>query len=132
VERAVLIEDLYLQIRVIVWSLPSDPNPIERIESRFAEALGPFWSGDFIVANNAPEPDREVYESVWKRAKDIGNNLRLSERIRSHGYWLETPTEPIWPLPDETSDPPVIAFYSFKGGVGRTTALSSFAISTVS
>lgn len=39
---------------------------------------------------------------------------------------MNAPSDPAWPA--DEGNPPVITFYSFKGGVGRTTALASFAI----
>jgi hypothetical protein len=47
-------------------------------------------------------------------------------RHRSRTAWFEQKAETIWRAPD--AGPPVVVFYSFKGGLGRTTALTSFAI----
>ena len=50
----------------------------------------------------------------------------MLDRRLSKDAWLHAPFEPPWPLNDHT--PPVISFYSFKGGVGRTTAVAAVAI----
>jgi hypothetical protein len=116
VERSVLIDDLYLRIKVVVWLSGPNPRLAENLRIRLAESLGPFWSGDLLVANQSPDSEREVFEALWDSANVIGPNLRQSERIRSHGFWLDAPSEPVWSLPDDTKGVPVIAFYSFKGG----------------
>ncbi len=52
----------------------------------------------------------------------------LLERRLSKNSWFEKQNPP-WPLPTLQKPAPLIAsFYSFKGGVGRTTALAAVAI----
>lgn len=52
---------------------------------------------------------------------------RLMERRVTKQGWLDTKEgEELWPL--IAGQPPVVTFYSFKGGVGRTTALVSCAL----
>jgi cellulose biosynthesis protein BcsQ len=128
-ERAVLIDDIFGKIRAVVWFAADVPQGAEqRLRVNLAEAAGPFWAGDVWVANGASNADLEVYESVWKEASEITPALRRSKRRRTHGFWLEAPGDPAWPWPGDGGAPPIIAFYSFKGGVGRTTALASFAV----
>jgi MinD-like ATPase involved in chromosome partitioning or flagellar assembly len=67
-----------------------------------------------------------MYDELWNASTEVGPFLRLSDRVRSRGFWVNAPSDPAWPA--DEGNPPVIAFYSFKGGVGRTTALASFAI----
>ena len=51
---------------------------------------------------------------------------RVLERHRNRTGWFAEAVEPVWQAPNE--GPPLVVFYSFKGGVGRSTALASFAI----
>jgi len=78
------------------------------------------------------EVDRKLYERSWKEARPLGGGLlRLLDRHRSRGAWFQSRVEPIWKVPRSgysTEKPPIVVFYSFKGGVGRSTALASFAI----
>ena len=129
IDRAVLIDDIFGKLRVVAW-FAADVLPDAEAELRevLATASGPFWSGDLWVANGAAAADLELYETAWNEADEITPRFRRSSRRRTRGFWLEAPSEPAWPLPDEGGAAPIIAFYSFKGGVGRTTALSSFAI----
>jgi cellulose biosynthesis protein BcsQ len=128
-DRAVLIDDVFGKIRVVVWFAADAPAGTEaRLQAVLTTATGPFWSGDLWVANGASPADLQLYETVWAEAEEIAPRLRRSSRRRTRGFWLEVPSEPAWPLPDDGGATPVVAFYSFKGGVGRTTALSAFAI----
>jgi cellulose biosynthesis protein BcsQ len=128
-ERAVIIEDVFAKIRVVVW-LAADvpPDASDNLRSELSQASGPFWSGDLWVANSASASDLEVYEAAWKSGGEIASRLRRSSRRRTRGFWLDAPNKPAWTIPDDGGVAPVVAFYSFKGGVGRTTALSSFAV----
>ena len=58
----------------------------------------------------------------------LATGLRLVDRYRSHGSWLQSTVKSPWKVTGKRGGPPIIVFYSFKGGVGRSTALSSFAI----
>jgi cellulose biosynthesis protein BcsQ len=129
VDRAVLIDDVFGKIRAVAWFVADDlPSAQVQLLDSLRIACGPFWSGDLWVANGAPAADLELYEALWKEADEIAPGLRRSSRRRTRGFWLEAPSEPAWKVPDDGGIAPIIAFYSFKGGVGRTTVLSSFAI----
>lgn len=128
-DRAVLIDDIFGKIRVVAWfTAGALPNAEADLRAALRTASGPFWSGDLWVANGASAADLQLYETVWKEADEVAPRLRRSSRRRTRGFWLEAPAEPAWLLPDDGGVAPIIAFYSFKGGVGRTTALSAFAI----
>jgi len=60
------------------------------------------------------------------RVAPTPNRWYLVERRLSKHSWLESgPVEVPWPLIKDA--PPIVTFYSFKGGVGRTTSLVSCA-----
>jgi MinD-like ATPase involved in chromosome partitioning or flagellar assembly len=125
IERAVLIEDVFGKIRAIVWlSRDASEELRNRIAAELSESGKEFWAGDLWVPDGETASDNTVYEAAWEQGNEVTSKLRRAERYRSKGFWLNPPTEPAWQFPV----PPVIAFYSFKGGVGRTTALASFAI----
>jgi len=126
IERAVIIDDIFGKVRVLVWFSCSAPAIFsDQFTDSMRDALGVYWAGLWI-ASGASRVDTQLYEDLWVASKEIAPSVRLSERIRSRGFWLKAPSEPAWLINEDY--PPVIAFYSFKGGVGRTTALSSFAI----
>jgi hypothetical protein len=122
--RAVLVEDLFLRLRLLLWEPQRGAD--QTIRTQLASRLGPYWADDIWIADGASESDRAVYEGIWQEAEEIDPGLRCSLRYRSRGFWLRPPSDPLWPITD--SAPPILAFYSFKGGMGRTTALASFAI----
>lgn len=126
IERAVIIDDLFGRIRALVWLAGSAPTDfVNKFGVSMNESLGSYWAG-LWVANEGTQADAKLYEDLWNASREIEPSLRLSDRVRSRGFWMNPPSDPAWPA--ENDNPPVVAFYSFKGGVGRTTALASFAI----
>jgi len=129
-ERVLLIDDIFGKLRLVVWV---HEDVAQRMAQALSEAMeqagGPFWSGELVLAGQAPDADREVYENLWREAHTDGTKLGVVERLRSKGFWARALTEPPWPSgPVRAGQPNIIAFYSFKGGVGRTTALAAFAL----
>ncbi|MFH0968497.1 MAG: hypothetical protein V1862_12510, partial [Methanobacteriota archaeon] len=84
------------------------------------------------TTSSSPQVDQDFFQTCWKEAKEdeIDSNLRILERHRNRRGWFEPFTKPLWiPLdPGVPPTPPIITFYSFKGGIGRTTGLAAFAI----
>lgn len=129
IRRAVLIDDVFGRIRVVLWLEPgAAPDLADRVSAQMTEAAGPYWSGDLWIAVPGSDADQELYEAAWVEGTAISARLRRTDRYRSKRPWLQAPTEPLWPVLGGSDGPPVISFYSFKGGVGRTTALCSLAI----
>jgi cellulose biosynthesis protein BcsQ len=128
-ERSLLIDDVFGKIRVVAWFSADVPQGTEeRLREDLQQAAGPFWAGDIWIANGSGQADLEIYETAWSEADEIAPRLRRSERRRTRGFWLEMPSDPAWDLQEGERSTPIVAFYSFKGGVGRTTALASFAV----
>src|SRR5271165_4414735 len=126
IERAVIIDDIFGKVRALVWLTESAPEDFsEELTALMRETLDGYWSG-LWVANGANADDTKLYDELWQTSSEIGASLHASERVRSRGFWMRAPSDPAWEVNEDY--PPVIAFYSFKGGVGRTTALASFAI----
>lgn len=126
IERAVIVDDIFGKVRVLAWFAASAPPTFASdFSALMHQKLGVYWA-DLWVASGASEADRKVYDELWEASNERAPSLRLSERIRSHGFWMKPPSDPAWQVSED--HPPVIGFYSFKGGVGRTTALASFAI----
>ncbi len=132
--KAVLIDDLFGHIRVVLW--PGKRNGsklLDQTRKVLQEAAGTYWSGEIWDASQAGESDRLVYDHAWEEAAGsevLPRKLRLLLRHRNRGAWLSPLAEPPWSIPSRPSlkRPPIVAFYSFKGGVGRSTALAAFAI----
>lgn len=92
--------------------------------------MGDFWTGETWFSNaKEPKGGDIVLEQAWKEAAPLDDGdppvHELNRRL-SKGAWFGRPIKPPWQLNEKAV--PILAFYSFKGGVGRTTALCSLAI----
>jgi len=128
IEKALLVTDLFGKLRLILWSKGSSFEAARKtLEDEMRES-GPWWTGEILLVSEADELDREVWESAWKEARTDTEspNFRTLSRHRSRTAWFAKVEEPLWEAPE--NGPAIIVFYSFKGGVGRSTALASFAI----
>ena len=72
----------------------------------------------------------EAERKIWK--EETTPVFYLSERPIAKKAWVKEPEiqEAVWPYEEavERTGPKVITFYSFKGGMGRTTALTGVAL----
>ena len=128
--RILLIVDLFYQLRIILWC------PKRRWESARAEIdeilqqeAFAYWSGAVLKGCGRNEyPDGPWQHDAWQQATVVPdtNALRIVERQRTKEGWLEAPTEPPWAARNDS--PAIVSFYSFKGGVGRSTALAATAL----
>lgn len=132
IERLVLLDDIFGKIHVILWCEPTRVSDLRKLlHEQLGEAAGPFWSGEVWIAPGTTETDRTLFEQAWKESAEITSKLRFADRYRTKGIWLQTHfSKPPWSMNESNGAwiPPIISFYSFKGGVGRTTALAAFAI----
>jgi len=134
--KAVLIDDLFGKLRLVLWIQKKDQvDSMKRvIDEGLSRECGPYWTGEIWLAKAGAKPtpaDNRLYSRAWEEAMERPHQrLRVLDRRRNRGGWfvqLEAP----WPAPQAgptPQQPPVIVFFSFKGGVGRTTALASFAV----
>jgi hypothetical protein len=127
VSQALLIEDSLGRVSVGIWSNAKDVVS----EKELVEAAGSFFSGTVFHASEHPRGSLVDLEEAWEEATPARENgqelpkVRRVVRFRTLTSW-QYQQDPIWPLsPDE---PAIVTFYSYKGGLGRTTALVSFAI----
>ena len=170
VEKAVLIQDLFGLLRVLLWIHDGTERAplVEKVDTSLREAGLGYWTGDiWLVDSNSSGADLLVYDSAWEEGTELTSKVRIDDRHRNRTAWFTRSRGPLWMTPEQTmlaqhqsgvdSDatapragfaavspeevaeesvegtrtevgPPVIVFSSFKGGVGRTTALASFAI----
>ncbi len=128
IEKALLVTDLFGKLRLILWSKGSSFEALRKtLEDEMKESR-PWWTGEILLASEADELDREVWENAWREARTDTESpkFRTLSRHRSRTAWFAKVEEPLWEAPE--NGPGIIVFYSFKGGVGRSTALASFAI----
>ncbi|MBI4676025.1 MAG: hypothetical protein HY748_00395 [Elusimicrobia bacterium] len=137
IERVALIDDLFGKMRLVFWAR-SDSQDATRQELRqkldaALKAVGSaFWTGEAWDATKAEAADRIVYDKAWSEGRGVSGSdkVRTTDRRRNRGAWFESLSEPPWiPQREEGEQaPPILVFYSFKGGVGRSTTLAAFAI----
>jgi hypothetical protein len=126
VTKALLVGDLFGTLRLAIWS-PAAPDT-GSLDQELREKSGAWWSGEVLHVEQADEVTRDLYTATWSHGRPDPGEARLVEldRHRSRTAWFVDEVEPLWSAPDP--HPPVVVFYSFKGGLGRSTILASFAI----
>jgi hypothetical protein len=130
IDRALLAADLFGKLRVVLWALPAIVEKFQaKLRVDLESACGQWWTGEVLNASEAVESDRALWEGAWNTARahrDL-ERLRILERHRTRTAWFVDVSDPLWDT-SEKDAPPIVVFYSFKGGLGRSTALASFAI----
>lgn len=137
-DRVCLMIDLQGRLRVLadLGNKHDEATCKATIESKLASAAGRFWTGEIWMDRSKDHPkdrlpasSKALFEAAWRESKQDPkcNTLFLLNRRFSKEFWFESGSTPPWPLiPDRV--PPIVSFYSFKGGVGRTTALVATAV----
>lgn len=143
--QAVLVRDVIGRLR-LVWRPErgmNGPDALALGKRLQAEVGG--WFRPPILSTDAGHPDErgvarvvlsqaEPWPDAWRMIRDprTGGDVevspvwRLLSRRLSKDVWLAaSPGNPPWPLRGD--NPAIVAFHSFKGGVGRTTALATVA-----
>jgi cellulose biosynthesis protein BcsQ len=129
------VRDIKGRIRIVVddraisgdW-VPSDLN------LALEEAMPGWFVGPVLSFKQGKIEEKRVVETLFRQGDSIarqslnGVDFRLIERMQGKFSWLpqNRGKDERWPLINSRT-PPVIAFYSFKGGVGRTTTLGLLA-----
>lgn len=122
----------------------SYPEDIKReaLDNLLKSDLGGYYSGS-IYWENAPHKIKKYLEPVFMLLReerkewltDGGILFYLSERPIAKKAWVahQLDHEAVWPYEEALtgSKPKVVTFYSFKGGMGRTTTLASVALQLV-
>lgn len=140
VDRSCVVRDLHGRVRLVLKPSANFTLDVAGLEGSLSNALGayfapPIWltttKGDggrlaekALEGSEQWDPEYEDPATGERRAVGHGRWRKIERRL-SKQVWLEkgTPSPP-WPL---GGGPAIITFYSFKGGVGRTTALVSCA-----
>jgi MinD-like ATPase involved in chromosome partitioning or flagellar assembly len=109
---------------------------ITSIENALLAKLGQWFQGPVLCDEHKDQLLAEVAKRLKAEASDwnpldplgqpvSGKWLRLERRLTKDAWASTTHVAPPWPL--KGTQPPIVAFYSFKGGVGRSTALAGVA-----
>ena len=143
IEGAGVVRDLRGQVRLFLKFTAGSNPELEPLQQRIEQALGnyfipPIWVIGAKEKTDAGRLARKMYDeycvpwlvgtiddpSLGKRP--ARGTWRKYEGRLSKQMWLDD-GEPGPPWPPLAQRPAIVTFYSFKGGVGRTTALVSCA-----
>lgn len=119
-----LITDLFGKLRLVVFP----DGDMQELAEQLSAACGPWWTNECLRANQLDIAAGQMVEQARRSAHSDSEQprLKLLERHRSRTAWFAGLQSPPWRAPED--GPPVVVFYSFKGGLGRSTLLAAFAI----
>ncbi len=142
VSRACWIRDVRGRLRLVFEPHPQTQQDFSDLETSLTSQLGGYFCGPILQTNDLREAGRvakallaqsepcEAHQLKWVNAlaQEQTANIHWTrlERRLAKLTWLDSPGTPPWPLKPQT--PWIVTFYSFKGGVGRTTALVATAL----
>lgn len=139
-----VIRDLRGRVRLVL-DFGTNPVPADwdvqrtNLANQLIAALGPYWGGQIWRVGVEVRQDRiyRALEQAVDTSRQPWNNVPSGlggvlqwyklERIFSKSAWMGRTLRPPWTL-DEPTNPAIVSFYSFKGGVGRTTAVAAVAL----
>lgn len=144
VKEATLIRDVYGKVSLLMDNTePVDDSDKGTLSSVLSGDMGAYFSGRVYWKKSAHNRKRleerekiiiDLIESerlFWK--EEDGVKFYLSERAIAKKAWVcrWQDSESVWPYEEAENGAKVITFYSFKGGMGRTTALAGVALCLV-
>ena len=110
-------------------------TPSESIVAKMGEWFGPRYDpkqGLFLESTpGTPRTCPITVEEVTDETV-VSRRVTVQPTFRRVALFPEIPIERDWPIPFRLGAPPVTAFYSFKGGVGRTTHLLAYVLALAS
>ena len=128
-EEITIIRNAEGLISLFVKPAP-DEIIIKKINEKLKNSLGPFWSETILfpgeeISDKALEEfiQGERRPAFWNESEEKPRWFILERVLAKHAWlWKEGITP--WSFKEvESGKPPVVVFYSFKGGMGRTTAM---------
>lgn len=122
--EATLITDLFGKIRLLLRR----SGGTDALDERLRLECGSWWTGERLQFDELDPTTRKMFEDAEQTARPDEDQPRLKmlDRHRSRTAWFSAFVDPPWQAPDD--GPPIVVFYSFKGGQGRSTLLAGFAI----
>lgn len=148
--RVAVVRDLKGRVRLAVepGPAPTDETARQQLSDALADRLGGWWAPPVLFTSGPamPRGERRVARALidhaagrnprWPRdwptevVDVLGQRRPIEparwvgfERTLSKEHWLsDQVVRPVWPLVRQA--PTIVSFYSYKGGVGRSTLLA--------
>ena len=142
VKEVTLIRDVFGHIAVLISSTISDrrslEQSLEQLSMDLQNTLGYYFSGRVYYKEKSKQNDleKEIVKEI-ERLRHQSNTdgtctWYVLERTIAKKAWLDQigNRQPIWEYEKSCAGqkPKVVSFYSFKGGMGRTTSLAASAL----
>jgi MinD-like ATPase involved in chromosome partitioning or flagellar assembly len=142
VEKICVVRDLEGRVRVAMRPRSAASLDVAAIEGLLQGALHSWFAKPLVLTSDEREKGRLAQAFVeqavpWNDATyrdptgalvnaPTNRWMKLERRLAKLDWVSEHRTTPAWPL--EERAPAIVTFYSFKGGVGRTTLLLACAL----
>ncbi|NER33247.1 MAG: AAA family ATPase [Oscillatoria sp. SIO1A7] len=141
VEAIAIIRDIYGKIRVFIEpqeEVKLAEEAIENCHQKLAEKLGSYYGEDIWLPEGEGDGYKALIEVIkeervpaeWDDATVSPRWYILERHVAKHAWTTEDAGNPPWPqeVVYAGHQAAVVSFFSFKGGVGRTTALVATAL----
>jgi Mrp family chromosome partitioning ATPase len=141
IERCCLIRDVRGRLRLVVKPADGVLVDLEQLGRGLCTELGAWFAGPVLSTASGPPEQVRLAKNLMQKATPWPSHWPTDgqtptgprpidsarwcalQRSLSKESWLTTePASPPWPLVERV--PAIVAFSSFKGGVGRSTALA--------
>ena len=128
--RILVVKDVLSMLRIILWCSDSKwEASCAEIDQSLNTICADYWSKSILPGRGGGHPDSMWQDHAWRqgRRNDKTDKLRVLEKHLTKSGWFEAPPAPPWSTRGKGA-PVIVLFYSFKGGVGRSTALAATAL----
>ncbi|MFM6606875.1 MAG: tyrosine-protein kinase family protein [Dolichospermum sp.] len=138
-----IIRDIYGKIRLFLepkTDFPPRQTDIDKLDQYLDQKLGSYYGKDIWL----PQGDKDGYKALIAEITNPNNRVEsewddeaislrlyvLERHIAKQTWTNQNSGNPPWKIQfvDQGHKPAVVTFFSFKGGVGRTTALVATAL----
>ncbi|MDB9484844.1 AAA family ATPase, partial [Dolichospermum circinale CS-537/05] len=142
-ESVTIIRDIYGKIRLFLepkTDFPPRQTDIDKLDQYLDQKLGSYYGKDIWL----PQGDKDGYKALIAEITNPNNRVEaewndeaislrlyvLERHIAKQTWTNQNSGNPPWKIQfvDQGHKPAVVTFFSFKGGVGRTTALVATAL----
>jgi len=147
IERYCVVRDVKGRVRLAIKPVRGSRPSVTALETMLTTALGAYFAPPILSAASGSDVQRlasrllEDYARKWPRGwprhftnllggapspVDVTRWSGVERTIGKEAWLAGSPPQPPWPRLG--TNPPIITFHSFKGGVGRTTLVAAYAI----